>query len=72
MSWTEENGVDREKMTAYKFTTDVNPDTELLGEMLRDEFRNVMNCNLTAMLDRESLETLAWYRVAARAKELRA
>jgi hypothetical protein len=56
----------------YRFTTEVNPDTELLAEMLRVEFQNVMDADLGVELDLDSRATLAWYRVAERAKELRA
>lgn len=56
----------------YKFTTDVNPDTELLAEMLQAEYRNVLAADLGADLDHTTRLKLAWYRVAERAKELRA
>lgn len=56
----------------YKFSTDVNPDTHLLAEMLRAEFQNVMDADVGVALDLETRASLAWYRVAERAKELRA
>jgi hypothetical protein len=58
----------------YKLSLDVNsnPDTWLLAEMLRDEFQNVMAADVGVELEVESRAKLAWYRVAERAKELRA
>ena len=55
----------------YEFTTNVNPDTELLAEMLQAEYQNVLASD-TALVDKRTLLKLAWYRVAERAKELRA
>jgi hypothetical protein len=56
----------------YKFSLDTNPDTHLLAEMLRAEFKDVMDADVGVDLDAESRAKLAWYRVAERAKELRA
>ena len=56
----------------YKFSLDTNPDTQLLAEMLRAEFQDVMGADLGVELDLESRTQLAFYRVAERAKELRA
>lgn len=59
-------------MRTYKFSLDTNPDTQLLAEMLRAEFQDVMGADLGVDLDLESRTQLAFYRVAERAKELRA
>jgi hypothetical protein len=58
--------------TDFKFTTDVNPDTELLAAMLQQAHQEVLDAELVAELDDASRQKLAWYRVAERAKELRA
>jgi hypothetical protein len=59
-------------MSGYKFTTEVDPDTGLLAEMLQAEYRSVMESELLSGVGAASAMTLAWYRVAERAKELRA
>lgn len=56
----------------YQFSTDVNPDTYLLADHLRAAFQEAMDAEVGIELDPESRATLAWYRVAERAKELRA
>lgn len=58
--------------TRFKFSTDVNPDTWLLAEHLRAAFQEAMDADVGIAIDLESRATLAWYRVAERAKELRA
>lgn len=62
----------------YQFTFgDQNPDTQLLAAMLRAEYEAVLASDLMQRLvaeglDEESVATLVWYRIAERAKELRA
>lgn len=62
----------------YKFTLgDLNPDTELLAAMLHAEYEAVLASDLVTGLvegglGQESVDKLVWYRIAERAKELRA
>jgi hypothetical protein len=61
-------------MAKYRLTLDLNrnPDTELLAAMLRAEFEEMMGADVGVELDADSRASLVWYRVAERAKELRA
>lgn len=56
----------------FKFSLDTDPDTHLLAEMLQQTFEEVIHADLVADLGPDSQAKLAWYRVAERAKELRA
>lgn len=63
------------KPCKYELALDMSPeadDTRLLAAHLAAEFDAVMAADVGVELDDQSRATLAWYRVAERAKELRA
>lgn len=65
---------------SYQFTLDArDPDTELLASMLHAEYDATLSSEPMKILieaglsvDGDAIATLIWYRIAERAKELRA